>query len=213
MPTIEMIGIRTEFGEGEDNVSESSPMFQINDKLSVEGHLSTSETGIFNALVLNPEGRDHNANHQDAAHTHDDGRMSESSLADYRKQEEALNQVLIIEDTLELAEVMQATLHKMGFSAHIATNGKTGMQMIREGMPGLLFMDLGLPDTTGWKIIEELKALYEANNVPLPKIVVVTAYGDAANRVIGKLQNIHSYLIKPVTPAQLEQTVHEVLSA
>ncbi|MAU13056.1 MAG: hypothetical protein CL607_24780 [Anaerolineaceae bacterium] len=213
MPTIDTLGILTESGEGQDKIADNSPMFQIHDKLEVERRLAPSETGIFDALVLNPESRDHSVNLQDAGHAHDDGRQSDTSAETVNQQERALNQVLIIEDTIELAEVMQATLQELGFDATIATTGKTGLKMIQDAMPGMLFMDLGLPDMTGWKIIEDAKSLYQAHNLPLPKIIVVTAYGDAPNRVIGKLQNIHSYLIKPVTPAQLEQTVQEVMSA
>jgi DNA-binding response OmpR family regulator len=41
----------------------------------------------------------------------------------------------------------------------------------------------------------------------MPPIIIITAYGDPANRVIGKLQNIHSYLVKPFTPDQVERVV------
>ena len=44
-----------------------------------------------------------------------------------------------------------------------------------------------------------------------PFIVVMTAYGDPANRLMGKLQGVDSYLIKPFTPDEIERTVRQVL--
>jgi DNA-binding response OmpR family regulator len=47
----------------------------------------------------------------------------------------------------------------------------------------------------------------------MPKVVIITAYGDPANRLIGKLQNVHDYLIKPFTAEEVERVVLGALSS
>lgn len=119
---------------------------------------------------------------------------------------------LIVEDTVELAEVIQATLENMGLQAVFATHGKIGLEKLRELHPQLLLMDIGLPDITGWKMLDYIKEYYADVDAPLPTIIVITAYGDPANRLIGKLQNIYSYLVKPFTPDEVETLVRMALS-
>jgi DNA-binding response OmpR family regulator len=46
----------------------------------------------------------------------------------------------------------------------------------------------------------------------VPKVIVITALDDAANRVIGKLQGVFHYMIKPVVPEELEAEVSRALA-
>jgi CheY-like chemotaxis protein len=119
--------------------------------------------------------------------------------------------ILIVEDTIELAEVIQATLEGMGLEAVYETHGKTGLERLRELNPNLVLMDIGLPDITGWKMLDNIKEHYTDIESEMPTIIVITAYGDPANRLIGKLQKIHSYLVKPFTPDQVERVVEMAL--
>ena len=119
--------------------------------------------------------------------------------------------ILIVEDTIELAEVIQATLEGMGFQAVFETHGKTGLERLKELQPQLVITDIGLPDITGWKMLDGIKEVYAGTEDEMPAIVVITAYGDPANRLIGKLQEIHSYLLKPFTPSEVERVVDMVM--
>jgi CheY-like chemotaxis protein len=120
---------------------------------------------------------------------------------------------LVVEDTVELGEVIQATLEGMGIDTAYATHGKVGLEKLKELNPTLLLMDIGLPDITGWKMLDNIKEHYAANpDARMPAIIVITAYGDPANRLIGKLQGIYSYLLKPFTPDEIEKLVRLALS-
>lgn len=115
--------------------------------------------------------------------------------------------ILIVEDTVELAEVIQATLEGMGFKSVHETHGKTGLERLKEINPEIVILDIGLPDISGWKMLDSIKEHATTSKQSMPTIIVVTAFGDPANRLIGKLQNIHSYLLKPFTPDQVEKIV------
>lgn len=120
--------------------------------------------------------------------------------------------VLVVEDTVELAEVIQATLEGLGMKVDHATHGKMGLEKLKLEAPRVLLLDIGLPDITGWKMLEEVKEHYASNDMALPITIIITAYGDPANRLVGKLQNIYTYLIKPFTPDEVEKVVKRALS-
>jgi DNA-binding response OmpR family regulator len=71
--------------------------------------------------------------------------------------------------------------------------------------PDLVLLDIALPDTTGWKVLDTMREQQKGGNGPI--IIVITAYGDPANRLMGKLQGIYDYLIKPFTPDEVEKVV------
>lgn len=179
----------------------TSTLPAIQDSLDIQ----TNDTGVLLIAELGIEGRD-NDDEQDASLTKD-----ETKLKAQRETEQVMNKinapVLIVEDTVELGEVIQATLEGMGLETVHETHGKTGLDKMKEINPDLVIMDIGLPDITGWKMLDFIKEYYTDAEDEMPTIIVITAYGDPANRLIGKLQNIHSYLIKPFTPDQVEHVV------
>lgn len=117
--------------------------------------------------------------------------------------------ILIVEDMNELAEVMIATLETEGHVVRHVTQGLLAIQIVQEFIPELIFMDIGLPDMTGWKCIERLRDLESTAETP---IIIISAYGDPANRLVSKLQGITSYLIKPFTPEDLLQQMRDAFA-
>ncbi len=167
------------------------------------------ETGLSRIVRLGVEGEDDNEA-QDASLTKDETALPKSAREPATRDITG-SPVLIVEDTVELAEVIQATLEGIGLEAQYATHGKTGLEKLKTFNPQLILLDIGLPDITGWKMLDHIKAHYENDAATMPTVIIITAYGDPANRLIGKLQNIHSYLIKPFTPDQVERIVSMAL--
>lgn len=117
--------------------------------------------------------------------------------------------VLIIEDSSELAEIIEATLQRLDMVTAHETHGNKALARFRNMKPDVMLLDIGLPDMTGWKLLDDIKDRY--GDEGLPAIVVITAYGDPANRLVGKLQNVHDYLIKPFTADDVERVVVSAL--
>lgn len=120
--------------------------------------------------------------------------------------------ILIIEDTTELAEVIQATLERVNMVTFHETHGLRAINLLNSKNPDVVLLDISLPDMTGWKILDAIKAKHEEKKLPLPIVIVISAYGDPANRLVGKLQGVHSYLIKPFTADEVEKAVTTALS-
>ncbi len=119
--------------------------------------------------------------------------------------------VLIVEDTVELAEIIQVTLENLNLRVYHATHGNRALDLFHEVHPDLVLLDIALPDMTGWKVLETMRE--EQRGGTAPKILVITAYGDPANRLMGKLQGIHGYLIKPLIREEIEKAVRSALGS
>lgn len=118
--------------------------------------------------------------------------------------------VLIIEDTVELAEIIQATLERLNLDVYSEAHGAKALDRYFEILPDVVLLDIALPDITGWKVLDTIRE--EQKGGKAPKVIVITAYGDPANRLMGKLQDVHGYLIKPFKPDDIEAEVRNVLN-
>lgn len=122
------------------------------------------------------------------------------------------HKVLIVEDTTELAEVIQATLERMNIQSFSETHANKALAVYEREKPDVILLDIGLPDMPGWKLLDTIKALVqEKPDYTLPSVIIITAYGDPANRLMGKLQEVTRYLMKPFTPDEVEKVVAEAL--
>jgi DNA-binding response OmpR family regulator len=100
----------------------------------------------------------------------------------------------------------------MNIDSHHESHGEKGLQTYKKLTPDLVLLDIALPDMQGWKLLDRIREYVESKSSrEMPKIIVISAYGDPANRLMGKLQDIAQYLIKPFTPDEVEAVVAGVL--
>jgi CheY-like chemotaxis protein len=181
-------------------------------RLSDERHGPAAETGLIAMVVDEVEARE-NKDAQDASRTTAENRMvpETQTNAKEKRKPSSTPSILIIEDSTELAEIIEATLQRLDMVTAHETHGNRALLRYDEIKPDVVLLDIGLPDMTGWKLLEDIKERKGA--APMPAVVVITAYGDPANRLIGKLQNVHDYLIKPFTADEVEKVVISALSS
>ncbi|MCS6836452.1 MAG: response regulator [Anaerolineae bacterium] len=194
--------------------------------VSLQG-LSISETGYVRVLNLSAEGQDATEG-QDAKRSSDETQTEAEAEAQVAAQPvpqpssdpapivppslDKSKPVLVVEDTQDIAEIIQATIEGMGLKTVYAGSGKQGLDVMREQTPQIIMLDIGLPDITGWRMLDHIKEHYAEAQLAMPTVIVITAYGDPANKLIGKLQNVYSYLVKPVLPDQVERVVKMVIN-
>lgn len=168
------------------------------------------ETGMIPAVRFVAESDDH-AEGQDASRTTAENHAVPVSNPDLNTNGHIDPLVLIIEDSLELAQLIQITLKRNHIRSIIETSGSRALERYREMKPDIVLLDLGLPDMTGWKVLDEIRETSQADG-SMPIVIVVSAYGDAANRLVGKLQNVHGYLVKPFTSEDIIRAVRQALN-
>lgn len=66
--------------------------------------------------------------------------------------------VLVIEDSVYLAESLQDMLEIQDYRALVAPNGAKGIEMALKEKPDLIFLDIRLPDITGYEVFQTIRA-------------------------------------------------------
>jgi DNA-binding response OmpR family regulator len=116
---------------------------------------------------------------------------------------------LITEDTEDIAGLMQLALMRLGIESHHAINGSLALEFLAQRTPDIMLLDIGMPGMNGWEVLEKVKERYPDSHFP---VIVLTAFDDPANKLIGKLQaRVFRYITKPFDMDMLAQTVREAL--
>lgn len=117
--------------------------------------------------------------------------------------------VLLVEDTIMLAEMVAEALKKVPeIDTHLSANGNEAVDYLNITQPDLVILDLNLPGRSGWQVMEFMKDKYGEGNT---KVIVMTAQSDSANKLVGRLQGVERYMVKPVSPQEIISTIREVL--
>ena len=99
--------------------------------------------------------------------------------------------VLIVEDDLELAEVLETYLQAAGYRCKIFGSGDGVVDWVKAQPPALILLDLYLPGTDGLVICEQVRAFSE---VP---VIMATARVEEVDRLIGLETGADDYVCKP----------------
>lgn len=118
--------------------------------------------------------------------------------------------ILIVEDTVEFANLVRIALRSLNVDIEHVTQGSAALQAIAASLPDLILLDIALPDMDGWRLLDALRR-EPLNRQREPLIIVLTGYGDPANRLMGKLQGVHGYLVKPCVPQSIREAVASAL--
>lgn len=121
--------------------------------------------------------------------------------------------VLLVEDSDEFAAIVRETLRRIKVDVAHAQDGRMAKEYLRTNVPDVILLDLNLPDMTGWNILDQAKLQFgDVPKAKQPRIIILTAYNDPANRLVGKLQDVFRFLVKTTTPLELQKVVREALA-
>jgi DNA-binding response OmpR family regulator len=116
-----------------------------------------------------------------------------------------MNSILLVEDTLELAKLVQAELITNGYCVTLAEDGEQALQLFAETNPDLVILDWMLPKIDG---LEVLRRIRQNSAVP---VLMLTARREETDRVIGLEVGADDYLTKPFGMRELIARVHAQL--
>jgi two-component system, OmpR family, phosphate regulon response regulator OmpR len=105
--------------------------------------------------------------------------------------------VLLIEDDARLAAMVSEYLGAAGYRVTAAPNGASGLERLAKESYDALVLDLSLPDMDGLEVCRRLRGRSE---VP---VLMLTARGEATDRIIGLELGADDYLPKPFEPREL----------
>jgi DNA-binding response OmpR family regulator len=115
------------------------------------------------------------------------------------------DRILIIEDDTRLAAMVAEYLAASGFRVTARETGAEGLAALHREPFDVLILDVMLPDRDGFVLCSEIRAV---SDIP---VLMLTARGDAADRVVGLELGADDYLPKPFNPRELLARVRAIL--
>ncbi|MHB9122432.1 MAG: HAMP domain-containing protein [Thermoanaerobaculia bacterium] len=112
--------------------------------------------------------------------------------------------ILIVEDDVNFAKILLDMARDKGFKGITASRGDTALALARRYKPHAITLDIGLPDTEGWTILDRLKHDRQTRHIP---VHIISAY-DATNR--GLRLGAFAHLTKPVTKEALDDAFRNI---
>lgn len=113
--------------------------------------------------------------------------------------------VLLIDDDVELCELLTTFLAGEDFAVDAVHSGAAGVARALGGAYALVLLDVMLPSMNGFEVLRQIRA-----RSPLP-VLMLTAKGEALDRILGLEIGADDYLPKPFNPQELAARMRAVL--
>jgi two-component system, OmpR family, response regulator ResD len=113
--------------------------------------------------------------------------------------------VLVVDDEPIVREVVVSYLEQEGYRTLEAGDGDTARRLLQEDPPTLVVLDVMLPGTDGLELCRWIRARSD-----LP-VIMLTARGEEADRIVGLELGADDYVTKPFSPRELTARVRTVL--
>jgi two-component system, OmpR family, response regulator len=105
--------------------------------------------------------------------------------------------VLVVEDDPRISDVLEYALKADGYEVQTAQRGREAVEIARRSSPGLIVLDVGLPDIDGFEVCRMVRTFSE---VP---VIFLTSRTDEIDRVVGLEIGGDDYMVKPFSPREL----------
>ena len=113
--------------------------------------------------------------------------------------------ILLVDDDARLHDLLASYLEQNGFSVTIAPDGPRGLAALAAGTFDAVLLDVMMPGMDGVEVVRRVRA---KSSIP---ILMLTARGDEADRVVGLEIGADDYIAKPFSPRELLARLRAVL--
>jgi YesN/AraC family two-component response regulator len=107
--------------------------------------------------------------------------------------------VLVIDDETATLTMFRLFLTAYGYTTLTAENGETGLQLVRDHRPGIVFTDLKMPGMDGFAVLREIK-----KRSPATEVIVITGHGDMDHVVRALNLGAADFINKPIGRSNLD---------
>lgn len=117
-------------------------------------------------------------------------------------EQETPGRILAIDDEVESLALLEELLTLHGYEVRTATEGRAGIEVFRQSSPELVITDIRMPNLDGLQVLRSVREMDDS--VP---VILVTGYGDLDNAVRALRRGAYDFLLKPINPEILLNTV------
>ena len=116
--------------------------------------------------------------------------------------------IVVVEDDPNIADLVDMYLRQEGFRVLIAPDGERAIELMAQGPPRMVVLDIGLPGIDGLEVCRRLRQDPATAAVP---VLMLTARDGEIDRVLGLELGADDYLTKPFSPRELVARVRAIL--
>jgi len=113
--------------------------------------------------------------------------------------------ILLVEDEISITEPLAEALGREGFDTQVASTVAESLELASRVDPDLVLLDVMLPDGSGFDVCRELR---QRSRVP---IIMLTARGEEADRIVGLELGADDYVVKPFSAREVVARIRAVL--
>ncbi|MFP4352436.1 MAG: response regulator [Puniceicoccaceae bacterium] len=121
---------------------------------------------------------------------------------------EGAARILVVDDETDTTDLLTYQLESAGFRVSVVNEPTKALGAVREVRPDLILLDVMMPELSGLQICHTLKADRELRRVP---VILLTARGEAEDRVKGLETGVDDYVTKPFDSRELVLRIRAVL--
>lgn len=122
--------------------------------------------------------------------------------------EDKPSQILIVEDDIDLAEMLNAYFRVQGYRVLTASWGEDAIRMARETIPDVVLLDIRLPDINGYEVCRQLRAHRRTREIP---IIFLTEKRERTDKLTGLELGAVDYVTKPFDIQELRLRVRNTI--
>jgi CheY-like chemotaxis protein len=123
--------------------------------------------------------------------------------------DEAQKIILVIEDDPVIRDLLELNLGDEGYTVISAEDGQDGVRLAQNKLPGIILMDMRLPNITGWEATQNLKAIEKTRHIP---IIALTAQSTSQDLRRCFDAGCDAFMTKPIQFAQLFTKIEMLLN-
>ena len=112
--------------------------------------------------------------------------------------------ILLVDDDELILDFFGPFLKRMGFFPLKAAKGGDAVEIYKKENPGLVFLDISLPDKEGLEVLKEIKSIN-----PQAKVVMLSGLDNSRAREEAEKLGALDYIYKPVTIDMLKEKIAE----
>jgi two-component system phosphate regulon response regulator OmpR len=116
-----------------------------------------------------------------------------------------VERILLVEDDPRLADMLLEYLGQAGFNVTLASLGAAALEKLGTATYDAVILDLMLPDMDGLDVCRQLRARYDT------PVLMLTARGEAVDRIVGLELGADDYLPKPFEPRELVARLRAIM--
>lgn len=120
----------------------------------------------------------------------------------------ATGSLLIVEDDFDISNMLRIYFDSQGYEVMVARRGDDALEMCRHSAPGVIVLDVMLPDIDGYEVLRRLRANWSTSHIP---ILFLTQRDERSDKIVGLELGADDYITKPFNTEELRLRIQNSL--